>query len=93
LAGIIAPNEPSPLIAWPVNIVFFGVMVLTLMRFGLLSMVIALFTSIFIGSFPLGTDFSVWYVGEILFTISVVLALGIFGFRTALAGRSLFVEE
>jgi serine/threonine-protein kinase len=93
LAGIIAPNEPSPLIAWPVNIIFFGVMVLTLMRFGLLSMVIALFTTIFIGSFPLGTDFSVWYVGEILFTISVILALGIFGFRTALAGRSLFVEE
>ncbi len=93
LAGIIAPNEPSPLVAWPVNIVFFGVMVFTLMRFGLLSMVVAMYISIFIGSFPLGTDFSVWYVGEILFTIAVVLVLGIFGFRTALAERPLFVEE
>ena len=93
LAGILAPNEPSALIGWPVNLVFFGVMVLTLMRCGLLTMVVALFTSVFIGSSPMGTDFSVWYVAQIAFTIFVVLATAVFGFRTALAGRPLFVEE
>src|SRR5579883_16112 len=93
LAGILALNEPSQLIGWPVNIVFFGVMVLVLMRFGLLSLVVGMFLSIFIGSFPLGTNFSVWYAGQIVFTIAVVLALALFGFRTALAGQALFVEE
>jgi serine/threonine-protein kinase len=93
LAGILAPNEPNALIGWPVNLVFFGVMVLTLMRCGLLTMVVALFTSVFIGSSPMGTDFSVWYVTQIAFTIFVVLAPAVFGFRTALAGRPLFVEE
>jgi serine/threonine-protein kinase len=93
LAGIIALNEPSQLIGWPVNIVFFGVMVLTLMRCGLLTMAIALLVSTFLGSFPLGTDFSVWYVAAIVFTIAVVLAPAVFGFRTALAGQPLFVED
>jgi serine/threonine-protein kinase len=93
LAGILAPNEPSPLIGWPVNLVFFGVMVLILMRCGLLSLVVAMFISIFVGSFPLGTDFSVWYVAAIWFTIAVVLAPALLAFRVALADQPLFVER
>ena len=65
LAGINAANAISPFIGWPVNIAFFGVVVFTLMRFGLLSMSIALFMSLFIGQFPLTADWSVWYSGEI----------------------------
>ena len=93
LAGILALNEPSPLIGWPVNIVFFGVMVLVLMRYGLLALVVGMFLSIFIGSFPLGTNFSAWYAGQIVYTVAVVLVLALFGFRSALAGQSLFAED
>jgi serine/threonine-protein kinase len=93
LAGIIAANITILYIGWPVNLIFFGVMVLTLMRFGLLSLVVALFFSVFLSSFPMGTDFTVWYVGEIVFTILIVLAPAVFAFRTALAGQRLFVEE
>ena len=93
LAGILAPNEPSPLIGWPVNLIFFGVMVLILMRCGLLSLVVAMFISIFVGSFPLGTDFSVWYVDAIWFTIAVVLAPALLAFRVARADQPLFVER
>jgi hypothetical protein len=93
LAAINAANAISPFIGWPVNIAFFGVAVFTLMRFGLLSMAIALFISLFTGQFPLAADWSVWYSGEMAFTAIAVLALALFGFRTAQAGRSLFKEE
>ena len=93
LAGILALNEPSPLIGWPVNIVFFGVMVLVLMRYGLLALVVGMFLSIFIGSFPLGTNFSAWYASQIVYTVAVVLVVALFGFRSALAGQSLFAED
>jgi len=93
LAGINAANAINPFIGWPVNIAFFGVVVFTLMRFGLLSMSVALFMSLFIGQFPLTSDWSVWYSGEIAFTAIAVLAIALFGFRTAQAGRSLFKEE
>lgn len=93
LAGINAANAINPFIGWPVNIAFFGVVVFTLMRFGLLSMSVALFMSLFIGQFPLTADWSVWYSGEIAFTAIAVLAIALFGFRTAQAGQSLFKGE
>ncbi len=93
LAGIIALNEPNPLIGWPINILFFGLMVLTLMRCGLLAMVLALFITTFAGFFPLSTDLSVWYASEIVFTVLVVLAIALFGLRTALAGQPVFSPD
>jgi len=93
LAAINAANAINPFIGWPINIVFFGVAVFTLMRFGLLTMAVALFISIFAGQFPLTTDWSVWYSGEMAFTAIAVVAFALFGFRTAQAGRSLFKDE
>ena len=89
LASIYALNETSALIGWPINIVFFGLAVFTLMRFGLLSLAVAYFTTIFVGQFPLILDFSAWYSSESVLTIIVILALAAYGFRTALAGRPL----
>ncbi|HYL37705.1 MAG TPA: protein kinase [Bryobacteraceae bacterium] len=93
LAGIIAANITIWYIGWPVNIAFFGIMVLVLVRFGLLALVVAMFVSLFVDSFPLGTDLSVWYAGEIVFTIVVVLVPALFALRTALAGQRLLVED
>ena len=92
LAGMIALNEPNRLIGWPVNILFFAVMMMTVMRCGLLSMVLALLTTTFVGYFPLGADLSVWYASEIIFTALVVLAMALYGFRTSLGGQSLLTE-
>ena len=93
LAAINAANALNPLIGWPVNIVFFGLAVFTLLRFGLLSMAVALFISLFISQFPLTSDWSVWYSGEVAFTVIAVLAFALFGFRTSQAGQSLFKED
>ena len=93
LAGIIALNEPNRVIGWSVNILFFALMVMTLMRCGLLAMVLSLFVTTFAGLFPLTTDLTVWYASEIVFTGLVVLAIAVFGFRTALGNQTLFAEE
>jgi hypothetical protein len=93
LAGIVAPSQPVQSIAWAVEILFFGLMVMTVMRCGLLSMVIALFVTTFCGFFPLGTDLSAWYASEIIFTAGVVIAIAVYGLRTALAGQKLLVER
>jgi hypothetical protein len=44
-------------------------------------------------NFPLTLDFSKWYAGSSLVALMAVLALAAFGFREALAGRSLLREE
>jgi serine/threonine-protein kinase len=93
LAGIYAPNELNPWIGWGINILFFGVMVFSLMRFGLLVMAVGIFLGIFLNQYPLGTDFSVWYSGSMIFTLIVTLAIVAFGFRGSLAGRPLFKAE
>jgi predicted Ser/Thr protein kinase len=93
LAGIYAANDPNPFIGWPINILFFGLMVFTLMRFGLLAVAAALFVAIFLNQFPLNTDWSVWYAGDVAFTVILIVALAVYGFRTALAGQPLFSGE
>lgn len=93
LAAMNAPNDPNPFIAWPVNIVFFGLMVFTLMQFGLLAVAAALFVAVFVNQFPVNTDWSVWYAGDTVFTLLFIAALAVFGFRTALAGQPLFKAE
>ena len=93
LAAMYAPNEANPFIGWPVNIVFFGLMVFILMQFGLLAVAVALFVAVFVNQFPLNTDWSVWYAGEAAFTVLFTVALALFGFRTALAGQPLFRTE
>jgi serine/threonine-protein kinase len=93
LAAMNAPNDPNPFIAWPVNIVFFGLMVFTLMQFGLLAVAAALFVAVFVNQFPVNTDWSVWYAGDTVFTLLFIAALAVFGFRTALAGQPLFKTD
>ena len=92
LAPMNAANALNPLIGWPVNLVFFGVMVFALMRFGLVTLTVSLVSIALVFSFPLTTDVSVWYAGNMLLTVAAVLALALFGFRTAVAGQPLFKE-
>jgi predicted Ser/Thr protein kinase len=92
LASIEAPTAGAPYIAWPVNLIFFALLVCTLMRFGLVTEVVAMFTSIVTGAFVLSTNFPV-YSGEIAFTFFLLLAPALYGFRIALAGQPAFTPE
>ncbi|MDP9098849.1 MAG: hypothetical protein M3N48_07635, partial [Verrucomicrobiota bacterium] len=93
LSAIYATNAIHPFVGWPINLLFFSLAVFTLMRFGLLALAVAFFVSILLGQFPIGTDFSVWYSGEVAFTIVAIIALAVFSFRTALARQTLIKEN
>ena len=92
LAGILAADASYPLIEWPVNLLFFGLMILALMRFGLLVLSVAMFVVLAFVSFPIGSDIGVWYFGTGAFVLLAILALSIYGVRMALAGQPLFKE-
>jgi serine/threonine-protein kinase len=57
---------------------------------GVLGIVVFGFVGGMLQVYPLTTDFSVWYAGSGMFAIAVVMALAIYAFHTAVAGRPLF---
>ena len=61
-----------------------------MLRFGVLSIVLAAFTAQLLASYPLTTDFSAWYAGGIVLVVAILLALTAYAFHTAVAGRPLF---
>ena len=93
LAGILAANAARPLIEWPVSILFFGVMVFALMRFGLLVLSVAMFVVLLFISFPIGADVGVWYFSTGAFVLAVMLAMSVYGVRIALAGQPLLRDD
>ena len=62
-------------------------------RFGLFAVVAGLFVSSLLATFPVTFDFSAWYIGASLTALGAALALGVYGFHTALAGRPLLRDE
>ena len=62
-------------------------------RFGLLSLIVGVFFQSVLYGHPLTFSLSSWYAGYSLLTLTVALALAIYGFHTSLAGRPLFKDE
>ncbi len=67
----------------------FAFLLTPLMRFGVLEAICAVFVSSILGCCPMTTDFSAWYAGNTAIAIALVLALAVYGFHTAVAGRPL----
>jgi hypothetical protein len=64
----------------------------TLIRFGVLPMVVGIFVSSLLPEFPVTSDFSNWYAGSNIFALVTVVVLGGWSLHTTLAGRPLFRE-
>jgi hypothetical protein len=77
-------------VEFPMALGLAALMLTVLLRFGLLALAVSQFTILFLMSFPYTFDFSMWYTGRSLFGLLVILALALFGFRTALAGKPIF---
>jgi len=73
-----------------VGAVQFGLAIFILTRFGILPMVVGIAVSIWLGAFPLTTDFTTWYAGSTMFALGSVIALAAYALYTALAGRRVF---
>ena len=73
-------------VAWLPAGLFIGAVILLLTRFGLFAVVTTLVTSNLL-NFPITTDSSVFYFGNGLFAILLVLALAVYGLYTSLGNR------
>jgi serine/threonine-protein kinase len=82
----------SPLIRGSVSAVQYGLATFILVRFGVLPMVVGVFVSSVLPSFPLTTDFSTWYAGSTIFVLAIVLGLTAFALHSAIGGRRVFKE-
>jgi len=72
------------------SLIYWGLLVFLLIRFGLLAFAAqGLFNGI-LGSFPLTTQWSAWYAGISLAGILLMAAIAFYGFYTSLGGRPMF---
>ena len=60
-----------------------------LVRFGVLSMIVAVFVVNFMFAAPLTLNLSLWYASAMYFPIAIVLGLALWSFRITLSGRRL----
>jgi hypothetical protein len=85
-------SAQNPVVIVFVTILFFGVYLVILFRYGLLSMA----ASWMIGNLtdiPFPVNFSAWWAGYGAVPVVLTLGLAIWAFRTAVAGRPLLREE
>jgi hypothetical protein len=80
----------SPVLAALFTAVSTGLLLFTMLRFGLVALIASFFVVVLMQMFPLTADFSVWYAGASLFALLGVAALAAFAFPASLAGRPLF---
>lgn len=77
-----------------ISFVFAGIysalIILAATRFGLLTLTVALFFTTIFSSYPMTTDFSVWYSQSTVFALLVAGAVVAFAFYTSLGGQPVF---
>jgi serine/threonine-protein kinase len=78
------------LVYLPITILVSILMSVLNYRFGLVTMVTAMFVFFSIQYTLFTSNFSAWYAGSMFLTIFLILTLLVYGFRTSLAGKSLF---
>ena len=77
-------------IAWISPVVIATITIITVVRFGLLSVVAFYFFFFLSAERALTSDLSKWYAGETIFAVAVLLGISIYSFYTSLAGQPLF---
>ncbi len=77
----------------PVIALVYAVFALLLLRYGIVPLVISIFTADLLLAAPLTLDFSAWYIGHSLVALLAVLAVAVYGFNCTVAGKRLFDFE
>src|SRR6516162_2434522 len=74
-------------------VIWHTLLTFTLIRFGVLATVAALYTAFIIEEFPLTTNWSAWYAPADLLGIATLIALALYGFVTTLWGWGLWAAK
>jgi hypothetical protein len=87
-------NHPAALV--PAYMIVYGLIVAMLLRFGLLSLVVAVFVTDAMEAFVFTPNFSAWYGTASLTMTLLIAALAVVAFRNALGGQKIlgrFLDE
>ena len=87
-ASIVGASDPK--IRFVFALFGLGLLVFVTVRFGLLTMTVAMYTNHLVIGAPITTDFSAWYATNALVILAAILALSTYAFHTSLGGQKLF---
>jgi serine/threonine-protein kinase len=90
--ALITLREKHPQFAWPLTMIMVATWIGLMMRYGLLTLAVSFFVMQIAISIPLTTNVAAWYAAPALPGILAIVALAIYGLRTALGGRPLFSD-
>jgi len=82
-----------PLIDGPAVAAIYLIAAVALVRFGLVTLAVAVFTTDSIGNLPITFNPSIWYFWGPIFVMASVILLAVWAFRAATAGRKLFAAD
>ncbi len=85
--GIAARNQVIGILLFGL---FFALLLVVITRFGLLAMIASVFFGQLFSTYPMTSDFSVWYAGSTIFGLSAGLAVVVYSFYISLGGQPLF---
>jgi len=77
----------------PIWIAIYSIAALALVRFGLVTLAAAVFTSDSMGNVPMTLNPSLWYFNATVFVTLAVLLLAVWSFKEATAGRKIFSAD
>ncbi len=86
-------GSAHPLISLPVIAAVYAIAAIALVRYGLVTLAVAAFTTDAIGNMPITLNPSIWYFGSTMFVVAIVLVLAAWSFQAAIAGRKLFSPD
>jgi hypothetical protein len=80
-------SSDYPAVSWPIEAILYTVLAAGALRFGLVALVVALYTADLALNIPVTLNPSAWYFSGATLALGTVAALAIWGFYTALAGQ------
>ncbi len=78
----------GPRLFWVASILVAAAITIVVARFGLLATMVAQLFFFLSVTYPLTTNFSVWYASSTIFALVIALGLAIYGFYISLGGRT-----
>lgn len=88
-----ASYDVASLARWLMLAAFMTALLLLFTRLGLLAVIASFLAPFMLTSFPITADLDAWYWGSSLYALTVVAAIGVYGFYTSTTGRPLICDR
>ena len=92
-AALKSVSSDYPAVEWPIEIVLYAALAAGALRFGLVALVVALFTADMLLNVSVTLNPSAWYFTNSTLALATIGVLAVWGFYTALAGQTPWSAE